>query len=97
MDGRNQRVGGANIVHIALRLDQVFEPVIEGLVVFTHRLLVSRHSMDGLVAVWWEDMSRVSLSFGVKSEVLFQDASNHGRDCDILFVGFLFYGVAEFV
>ena len=78
MDGRDQCVSRANIVHIALRLDQVFEPVIEGLVVFTHRRLVSRHNTDGLVAVWWEDMSRVSVSFGVKSEVLFQDASD---DC----------------
>ena len=65
MDGRNQRVGRANIVNIALRLNQILEPVIKGLVVFTPRRLVSRHSMDGLVAIWWEDMSRVSVSFGV--------------------------------
>ena len=88
MDGGNQRVSRANIVHIALRLDQVFEPVIEGLVVFTHRRLVSRHSMDVLVAIWSEGMSRGSVSFGVKSEVLFQDASDDCRECDILFVGF---------
>jgi hypothetical protein len=44
--------------------------------------------MDGLVAVWLEDMNTVWLSFAVKSEVLFQDASDDCRDCDILFVGF---------
>ena len=78
MDGCNQCVSRANIVNIALRLDQIFEPVIECLVVFTHHRLVSGHSMDELVAIWWEDMSRVSVSFGVKSEVLFQDTSD---DC----------------
>ena len=97
MDRGNQRIRRANIVHIALRLNQVLETVIEGLVVFTHRRLVSLHSMDVLVAIWWEDRSRGSVSFGVKSEVLFQDVSNHCRDCDILFVGFFFYGVADFL
>jgi hypothetical protein len=71
LDGRNQCVSRANIVNIALRLDQIFEPIIEGLVVFTHRRLTSLHSMDGLVTVWWEDRSKVSVSFVVKSEVLF--------------------------
>jgi hypothetical protein len=52
LDGRDQCVSRANIVNIALRLDQVFETVIKGLVVFTHRRLAYLHSMDGLVAVW---------------------------------------------
>ena len=97
MDRGNQRIRRANIVHIALRLNQILETVIKGLVVFTHRHLASLRSMDALVAIWWEDMSRVLVSFGVKSEVLFQDASNDCRDCDILFVGFFFYGVADFL
>ena len=80
MDGRDQCVCRANIVDIALRLDQIFETVIEGLVVFTHRRLTSLHSKDGLVAVWLEDMSKVSVSFAVKSEVLFQDSSDDCRD-----------------
>ena len=80
MDGGNQCVCRANIVDIALRLDQIFETVIKGLVVFTHRRLTSLHSMDGLVAVWLEDMNTVWLSFVVKSEVLFQDTSDDCRD-----------------
>jgi len=78
LNGGNQCVSRANIVDIALRLDQVFETVIEGLVVFTHRRLAYLHSKDGLVAIWWEGRSKVWLSFVVKSEVLFQDASD---DC----------------
>jgi len=77
LDGRDQCVSRANIVDIALRLDQIFETVIKGLVVFTHRHLAYLHSKDGLVAIWWEGTSRVWVSFAVKSEVLFKNVSHH--------------------
>jgi hypothetical protein len=51
LDGRDQCVSRANIVNIALRLDQVFETVIEGLFFFTHRHLAYLRSKDGLVAI----------------------------------------------
>ncbi|NBW13002.1 MAG: hypothetical protein EBR82_33775, partial [Caulobacteraceae bacterium] len=52
LDGGDQCVSRANIVDIALRLNQVFETVIKGLFFFTHRRLAYLHSMDGLVAIW---------------------------------------------